>query len=270
MKVFKYYPPEAFDYIFKEKNISLRFSQTDLLNDPFEQKTVKDIDIKTIQSIENEIIKKKGGKLNLEEKEFILKSIKDNLKIHDKNDFGVLSLTQNDKNRAMWAHYSKNHSGFMIEIDLDGLQPHIFSTKMKEDKKNASFSGFVKYRKERPKVILGKKINIISYLNKLCFTKDHIWKYENEYRVVYPFKNLDILGVDSNGVTIFGSLLNEEYLCNIVLGIKSSEALEKRITHWLNNNTKNTTLHRAFPCEQTFEFYYEEVDLRHTSDTPST
>ncbi|WP_417537297.1 DUF2971 domain-containing protein [Marinomonas sp.] len=270
MKVFKYYPPEAFDYIFKEKSISLRFSQTDLLNDPFEQKIARDIDIKTIQSIENEVLKETGYNLNQEERETICKKIKESLEQHSENDFGILSLTQNEKNRAMWAHYSKSHSGFMIEIDLDGLRPYVYSEEMKKNKNTASFSGLVKYRKKRPKVKFGKRINIISYLNKLCFTKDYIWKYENEYRVVYPFKNLDILGVDSNGVTIFGSLLNEEYLCKIVLGIKASEALEKRIIHWLNNNTKNTTLHRAFPCEETFEFYYKEVDLRHTSDTPST
>lgn len=272
MKIFKYYPPEAFDYIFKDRNISLRFSQTELLNDPFEQNIAKEMDLKAIQSIEKKLEEKLDKKLSDQEKESIINEIISNVRTDKNNDFGVLSLTNNNKNRAMWAHYSKNHSGFMIEIDLNGLSPYILGTQFKEEKNSFNLIGFVKYRKKRPAIQLGsnKKINKKSLVNKLYFTKDDIWKYESEYRMIYPFNNLDILGVDVNGLTIFGSLLSEEHLCSVVLGIKASEILEKRVTHWLNTNTKNTTLHRAFPCDKTFDFYYEEIEIRHTNDTPST
>lgn len=101
------------------------------------------------------------------------------------NQFKIGCLTTSYENKLMWSHYADSHKGFCIEYD--------FSTDIK--KANSLILLPVVYSDERVQVPfdikLGdydrdfnvrKKANTIMFEN--LFTKDRVWTYENEWRIL--------------------------------------------------------------------------------------
>ncbi|ODR98644.1 hypothetical protein AUC68_09610 [Methyloceanibacter methanicus] len=94
----------------------------------------------------------------------------------------VLSLCENPTSALMWSHYSDNHKGFCIAYDFSALSP-------KDLRRRLCFPVF--YRK--------KLVDITRYMARgdlqdfnnyfgtyLCLLKSNEWKYEREWRIVYP------------------------------------------------------------------------------------
>ena len=101
---------------------------------------------------------------------------------HFRSGFGVISLSEVPSSILMWSHYSNNHAGFCIEYD--------FSTMPPEDLRRR-FCFPVYYR--------GKLTDATRYLAKadpatinfsfgqyLCLLKSDVWRYEKEWRIVFP------------------------------------------------------------------------------------
>lgn len=87
----------------------------------------------------------------------------------------------------MWAHYANNHSGFVLEFDLDELQKHFegnpiwdvtYRVAPHESLKKTLQRAYV-LKKPRYAYELQQRIFIESY-----FTKFNDWKYEQECRFV--------------------------------------------------------------------------------------
>lgn len=164
MKLYKYYSPESFDFIFNDEGISLRFSQPELLNDPFEANlglglTKKDEINEVISSTLN-LLDIEKNKINSNEEttdeikkeamtsldiacEELIEGYKNELailrekyqNIYSYSDIGILSLSQNENSREMWAHYAKNHTGFMIEMDINDFEPYKYAQYLETEKK---------------------------------------------------------------------------------------------------------------------------------------
>lgn len=95
----------------------------------------------------------------------------------------VGSLAESPCNRLMWSHYADNHRGLCIEYDFSAFDP---------------FSGGVIfapviYSPKRPQVP-EKLLNDVAtdqldrqdyrFLTSTLFTKDSVWQYESEWRIV--------------------------------------------------------------------------------------
>lgn len=110
----------------------------------------------------------------------------------------IVSLCTDHKNRLMWSHYADNHKGFCIEYD--------FGTDVLKDSGVIVFP--VAYSSIRPKVpyetvllsqnptlenVNSQNINKSIFLSML--TKDKIWSYEKEWRILISAQeeSMDIL-----------------------------------------------------------------------------
>lgn len=86
--------------------------------------------------------------------------------------FGVISLTSEDDNVLMWAHYAQNN-GFLIKVD---------PTLMRNDNLHGVFP--VNYSKNMYKIKSDSSAPILNVLYQ-CNIKSDIWSYENEWRYLY-------------------------------------------------------------------------------------
>ena len=92
-------------------------------------------------------------------------------------------LTESPCNRLMWSHYADNHRGLCIEYDFSAFDP--FSAGVTFDP--------VIYSSKRPQVP-EKLLNDVAtdqldrqdyrFLTSTLFTKDSVWQYESEWRIV--------------------------------------------------------------------------------------
>lgn len=183
--VFKYLPTHLFDknknrihllkFIFEDN--TLRFSSPLSFNDPFELKP----HITEIINEENHLVVdmfssqiNNSGQAN----KFYQMNINNLLK-----DIGILSLSKNNDNLTMWAHYSDNHAGIVIEFD----DTHkFFYTSPKEAELLYGLEK-VNYLKERP------NMNSAEWaINKKTFlTKNVDWEYEDEWRMAVLLDEFD-------------------------------------------------------------------------------
>lgn len=84
---------------------------------------------------------------------------------------GLFSASAVPDNILMWSHYSKNHTGFTVGFDVDGLSRDY----------DFDFIDRIVYQKEYP-VISGLDELEIQF-HKKYFYKSDLWAYEDEWRV---------------------------------------------------------------------------------------
>ena len=99
--------------------------------------------------------------------------------------YRVGSLCTDYKNRLMWSHYADGHKGFCIEYDFSVpyneaddilILPVIYS----KERKKLPWSVVFAVDKESEKVKLEAAYTMLLSL----LTKDEVWSYENEWRVI--------------------------------------------------------------------------------------
>jgi hypothetical protein len=130
------------------------------------------------------------------------------------NNFGVLSLTEDETNFLMWSHYTNSHTGYCIGFDT--LKLHQKSSGMVEP---------VLYKKEVPKVPFfnDSKEVLIKFLRIFLYTKSYIWSYEKEFRIsknafarkVFKFPH------DCVKEIIFGCLMKEDVKMGLIKTIEN-------------------------------------------------
>jgi hypothetical protein len=164
--LFKYRTLNA-DNLDAIRNNYIWLSCPSTFNDPFDTLHYIDPNIK-LDGDPNKHEKKKSQ---------IIKAIRSEL---------VYCMAEQHNNRLMWAHYSDSHKGFSIEYDVTDTHKYY--------EKNNPF-GFLKL------VYAENPLNIPDYLFSLDFydsgklkkigtnlelmtTKDKVWKYENEWRII--------------------------------------------------------------------------------------
>lgn len=161
--------------IFTILNGHLAFSNPKNFNDPLDTKFIidntKDTEVK-------EILKK-----------FKIRCFSGGEATDDKNTEPL--------NTLMWSHYADEHKGIAIEYDFTNLKKH----------ENGFYFTKVDYSNT---IVPNMEIIEQTDYIKSFFTKDELWKYENEYRLITFEDNLD-----------FDENLENKFKCNLdKIGIK--------------------------------------------------
>jgi hypothetical protein len=204
MKLYKYVSPERIDILINSK---IRFSQAKVWNDPFELQPYYQDHIETnpldqlfkFTKIVNEYNTNSTvptiEQINNYENER-KRITKDDIYKYLNKKITSLSLSEDKENLLMWSHYSKDHSGFVIELNTN---TKFFST-------NDRYLHKIEYGKDRPQVqteefatLITELVNLLSeneaipetLRKKLSkgFKKGLDWDYEKEWRLISLTKN---------------------------------------------------------------------------------
>ena len=252
MSFYKYYPPESVSFILTPLGISLRFSQPSTLNDPFELAPhISDLTDAEKNEISKGVrntfhlhtISTGEGKNNRSEQSLLkIENFVNELQNDRKQrnfssilseKYGVLSLCKDGFSRTMWSYYSNNHTGFLVEIDVNKLP--IFS------KANVDYIfDEVNYVTERPKDLEDTKDN----RRALFLSKDIAWKHEQEWRVVTELQNIKHINTIDN-IPIHCDFLNAQNIKAVILGVNSSEELRQKILTWKKHFAPNVEIKKS-------------------------
>ena len=165
--------------------LTLKFSSPSTLNDPFEFLIGKIQNITKEQA--DDFVKRKGLCLKKtvqginqyfeNEQEAILKKQYECLKNHIR----IICFSTDNSNILMWSHYTNNHTGFVIEYDID-----IIMRRFEENKCPICLSP-VQYSFDMPSIrnlIFLNELERGKEIYKVICTKAINWNYENEWRVI--------------------------------------------------------------------------------------
>ena len=135
------------------------------------------------------------------------------------NIVGILSLSKTWDNLLMWAHYAKEHTGFVLM--LDG------SHKFFEG--NESLLGFAKpepvqYKLERPSTTIEEVT-----MSEIFFTKGSDWQYEKEWRYLKFLNEGDKRHEMPNTPPVELFRLPPKCIRGVILGGHSSQELKNTI-----------------------------------------
>ena len=194
--LYKYLPPKAWALkVISEQTI--KFTHPKDFNDPFD----------CIVSVENWIVTSKIFRKNYPNEmppspsNSILEAQAAKNRLKQFNFFrdgyekiGLLCLSENPLNILMWSHYSKNHTGFVVEFKLPIEENHTNSYIWDKEKRIAGMP--VKYGKDFH--FLNIIPTPIDKVKSIIFSKYDIWEYEKEVRILnekfgilsYPSQNL--------------------------------------------------------------------------------
>ena len=257
MSLFKYYHPDSVDFILVEGGISIRFSQPELLNDPFETNIALNhffLDsgdqplpifppLKTNNDLFNFDISFDDSKKNFE------KSIN--------NSIGIFSMSKDGDSRPLWSYYSKDHSGFIIEFED-------YETVMKESFGFHTTGNDVIYEEERPK---SKNNFTLLDLHNSALYKDRQWKHENEFRVIAELSHLPPYKTDPNGYSIHIKTLNSSSVKRIILGVRANQTLKRKVLFWAKNFAQHVTVETLALNSIFYSFDHKSLLEGHTTDT---
>ncbi len=177
------------------------------------------------------------------------------------NTIGVLSLSEKPDNILMWGHYADSHKGFVIEFD----EIHPF---FDQRKKEGEIQGHVRkmnYLRERPKITLydsslSDDENMKIWIEKFIWSKNIDWEYEQEWRMVYAFKDKEdtLTKVDTD---IFLFPLPIDCVKSIILGCRMSEENKGCFRTILRNHNKyhHIQIFQAVEDEKKFEINIQRI-----------
>jgi hypothetical protein len=201
------------------KDGTMKFTRPSEFNDPFDCDPEVDEHqwIKYIKSEGKDLLKRAADSLGLspakriQQKNVMLKRLTkafQNGEFGQKavNDVGICCLSRDPLNLLMWAHYAKDHTGFVIEFCI----PTETSTYGKDDILNWLFPLEVKYQKEKPLIDNPRDKNI--YFDKQFLIKGLDWEYEQEERVIDHWRGFGIHRYDRK--TILKSVIAGVRMCD--------------------------------------------------------
>ncbi|MDF1812384.1 MAG: DUF2971 domain-containing protein [Verrucomicrobiales bacterium] len=179
MILYKYLPPERVDVL---EHGLIAFTPPRLFNDPFEASPIFPSDAPEAIELHDEQLTKRvkfthAEKIELQRKIDAIQSAHGYRRLiveQAVNSVGVLCLSEKKDCALMWAHYTAQHTGFVIGIDT-AHQLWVESVR-----KNGGPGEPIKliYSNERPKP---KCISDVTP-EQIWYTKSKEWEYENEWR----------------------------------------------------------------------------------------
>lgn len=258
MNLFKYYDDKKFKIILTDSGVSIRLSQIHSLNDPFESR------INLLGVLEKTLnLSMQLKTISLEDKKnyyLHFKKIEEKFLNHLNKYFGIISLTTKPKNKLMWSHYANSHKGFCIEINLDS---HLDIVKIEDINSIRSHHNNVlikvDYQKNRIDFDQGliernneKEKN--TYFHKIMSTKEDIWEYEDEYRVISTIGNKTAMSNDADGIPIHTMLFPASSIKQIILGTLCTKDNIKFVKQWINTqNAHHIKLTQLTLCESSYD-----------------
>ncbi|RGP55960.1 hypothetical protein ASB58_00805 [Pseudomonas abyssi] len=150
---------------------------------------------------------------------------------------GIFCLSRNPSSQLMWAHYAKNHTGFLVEFSISMDAPYLDLTEFMPLP--------VRYADERPKLEWGA---VKPDFEDVFLTKSRDWEYEEEERTldvrrgpgIHPYSRQLFL----NSVTA-GARMSDEMFEKLKLAVTKAE----------QDTGKEIPLYRAQLSGSTYEVY---------------
>jgi hypothetical protein len=271
--LFKYLPSIRVDVI---KNLKIRFSPFESLNDPFESLPLYDSEFRK-QHIDQVItIFKETMLQNKESKNTIITEIGDKLRETIENEFlstatfgklimknrnenvGILSLSRTEKSLLMWSHYSENGKGFVLGIDSN-------STFFKKINGIGNPIPVVYSEKRRVFDISEHKIQEIENIPRIFSRKPLEWAYEEEERFFCLLNtendDIDTGIIDEYGKKIILSNLSPEAIKCIYLGYNISNETKDDIIKSIKINNLKCKVFQGNICNKEYNVLFDELTL---------
>lgn len=269
--LYKYLPSERIDVI---KNLEIRFSPLQSLNDPFEASPLIDMNLEKediLSFIENglnelwsnteEYEKTKENKIILEQskKELIKKT--ENLTSSTNaghevikllgDNLGVLSLSRSEHSLLMWSHYASGNTGYVLGFHDE----HEFFRK-KNQRGNITKPMAVIYSQKRIKISPRDE----NRFQRLLCKKPLEWAYEEEERVFrYFLSKEDTIGKDEYNQDIILSELPKETIASVYIGYKASCETESEILSSLKKHTIECPVYKARLCDNEYKIIFDDI-----------
>jgi len=251
MKLYKYATPDRLDIL---QNKTIRFTQPHLFNDPFEiSDTVASLeDFDADQPLVRALLETPVGQTLFE---MFDHGLSQGLKQYFSYQYGVLSLAGKADNLLMWAHYAKNHRGFVIEFDGE----HPFFNRRKSDADRFRYPWKVAYSANRPASSL-KKYNAVEAL----LMKSVDWEYEQEWRMIVPVDEATKkIETDAEEVHLFA--VPASCITAVILGCRMLASDKGQITELLaaDDEYRHVIVRQADLDDKAFRLNLTESPLLH-------
>lgn len=164
MKIYKYFPEAVLDLVFQKDGFcGMKCSLPRDYNDPYELFLGVDLDVPTEH----------------------LATYRDI--IEELPQFPTTCFSKSPIIAPMWAHYAQNHSGFVLEIDVDTLRDYFEEIEIRDVIYKAAPDPALATALERAAVIKKPRHAVWlqqAVLTEAYFSKYQDWSYEQECRLV--------------------------------------------------------------------------------------
>ena len=220
------------------KTLELKLPYISDVNDPYECSPVFDcpddkaaIEARCLSGLkQNGITPPAGYRQTIkhdEMRENFIEGAKESLKAINRTSC-LLSVSKTARNTVMWAHYTEQHKGAVIGIDFDNVFPD-----------TTMVDGILMHPVNCSKDRL--KINVLSdsmlkEFEKVPFTKSIDWKYEEEFRSVFPVEFMERLRQINlarlkcfKGKKAWFLKLNPASIREVVFGLDTKDILKSKI-----------------------------------------
>lgn len=259
---YKYLTEDRIDVL---ENSSIRYTQPQFLNDPFEclvhfGKPSKSELLRQVEDRIDSIYKtcSDEDKKNLDKyreiyisaaSEAFRKAIEQDFYVLDKVvqsklnlGIGILSLSEINDSLLMWSHYANGHKGFVVGFEFP---PAYFSY-------HSQYGNLrkVQYNKKIP------EINAFSTFTKCLFIKSIDWRYECEWRIVRPLRNCKKI---ENNKDIYVHEFSKDYVKEIYLGANMDKQNKELIKSIWKNKYFHAKIYENFidKNEDTYKISYK-------------
>ena len=248
MILYKYVRRERIDIL---QSGRIAFTPPELFNDPFEARPVlPDTDPKFAEVFDRITTHEDREEvINLRRTMIIRKLIVEGAPYLT----GVLSLSEKRDNVLMWAHYTAEHTGFVIGFDT--TPPGLLEELAKQGRKSDPIK--VAYSATRP-----NREHLMDVTEEdLWFTKSEEWEYEAEWRYVRM-----IHGSQDNTINVRGTQVPlfefpKAAVIEVILGCRADDVLEGDLKQVLSfGGYPNAKLLRATLDSTRFALNIEAVD----------
>ncbi len=191
----------------------LYFPHPDQINDPFDCKIPPYIESLTKEKLlrffdaaNPEYLKSKGYDLKKYREGIIntpLSEIKEKLKqeeLKSQQEVGVLSFSEKYSDILMWGHYTDSHKGICIGFDYHKLS--FTFREMPIVPEHVKYPENNEYPKWNPfdDNVMAQIDKVEGLIEKIYFTKSIDWKYEQEWRVVFPEHGRTLQKINPNAI----------------------------------------------------------------------
>ncbi|MCK4628336.1 MAG: DUF2971 domain-containing protein [Sedimentisphaerales bacterium] len=246
MSLYKYVHQDRKDIL---SNKRIRFTQPATFNDPFESKynVICLSDPKKLLDILKPILREEIPDILEEELETFISDNPVHLQriidekfndssscqeykqrlTEDVNNLCILSMSEIYDDLLMWAHYANKHEGFVLEFDTN----HSFFRQNDVPEEILRQPSKVCYRRKRPTLTIA---DIVA--QDILFTKSPHWEYEKEWRYIKKRENADKTKNDEDSLPIYLFDIPAKCLLSIILGVRSSDELEKDIKELISKD----------------------------------
>lgn len=151
------------------------------------------------------------------------------------NQPGILSLTRQVDHVLMWSHYADSHKGICLRFMATDTTPY-FGQAQK-----------VAYQDERPALNLVRDPPEV-ILTKALLTKAKFWSYEDEYRILDPFKG--------PGLQEFP----RELLDGVFLGASIETEVRSRVLLSVQQSLPHVEIHQASFHPEKFALTFDRIE----------